>query len=226
MEVISKPQAVAQGLEYYFTGRVCKNGHLSRRLVSNRNCEQCLEAYKKSYYRENVEAYKKRDAAYYRDNKDRILERQKQFFQRNPEAIKQKGLKYRQRNPEKVASIARDNYQRNRTAILDKHKERYRKDPKKAVAKVAVRRARKQNACPPWFDELDNFVWQEAADLARIRCSETGFEWHIDHMIPLAARNVCGLHVGNNCQVIPARLNLWKHNKMILTIPGEWIRHL
>jgi len=45
-------------------------------------------------------------------------------------------------------------------------------------------------------------------------------------MIPLAARKACGLHVASNCQVIPAKLNVSKNNKLILTQPREWIQHL
>ena len=105
-------------------------------------------------------------------------------------------------------------------------KARYEEDPSKATAKVAVRRARQRQAVPIWFHELDEFVWSEAARLARTRSELTGFRWASDHMIPLASRLACGLHVWNNCQVIPEWLNLAKNNKFIITEPCEWIRCL
>ncbi len=226
MEVISKPEAIAQGLDYYFTGKPCKNGHLSRRLVSNRNCEQCLKSYNKSYYLKNAETYKARDAEYYKNNKESVSRRQKQFYEMNPEANRRRRNNYKQKHPEKLAAVMRSNYQRNREAILAKQRERYRREPEKAVAKLAIRRARKQNACPTWFGEIDQLVWNEAADLAKLRSAETGFKWHVDHMIPLAGESASGLHVWNNCQVIPMQLNIWKNNKMVMTDVGEWARYL
>ena len=57
------------------------------------------------------------------------------------------------------------------------------------------------------------FVTKEATNLAKLREEITGFKWHIDHIIPLQGRNVCGFHVWSNLQVIPAVQNLSKGNK-------------
>lgn len=45
---------------------------------------------------------------------------------------------------------------------------------------------------------------KEAAALCRDREAATGFAWHVDHMIPLQAKEACGLHCATNLQVIPA----------------------
>jgi hypothetical protein len=40
-EIISRKEAKASGLRYYFTGKACPQGHLSERLVFNSSCRAC-----------------------------------------------------------------------------------------------------------------------------------------------------------------------------------------
>lgn len=46
---ISKEDAQKQGLKRYFTGLLCKNGHLEERFVSTRQCMQCSRDKAKAY---------------------------------------------------------------------------------------------------------------------------------------------------------------------------------
>lgn len=62
-------------------------------------------------------------------------------------------------------------------------------------------------------DEFTQFVTKEAHDLRVRRNLGTGIEWHVDHVVPLKGKLVCGLHVWTNLRVIPKTLNLRKGNK-------------
>lgn len=102
----------------------------------------------------------------------------------------------------------------------------YRENKKIFFANNARRRARKLSATVLWDLELTDFVEMEAFDLACKRNKVTGIEWDVDHMLPLHGVEVSGLHVWNNLQVIPSKLNNRKKNKMIATNPGEWLGYV
>lgn len=55
-------------------------------------------------------------------------------------------------------------------------------------------------------------AWANLEAIAAIYASAKPGE-HVDHIVPLAGRNVCGLHVENNLHVILARDNIKKSNR-------------
>lgn len=78
----------------------------------------------------------------------------------------------------------------------------------------ALRRANKLRATPVWLteeqlQEIRKFYWL-SQDLRAV----SGEIYHVDHIIPLRGKNVCGLHVPWNLQVIPADINLSKGSSL------------
>lgn len=80
--------------------------------------------------------------------------------------------------------------------------EHYKENKQMYVEKSARRRAAKVQATPIWADK-------EKIKQVYLSCP-TGY--HVDHIIPLNNPLVCGLHVHNNLQCIPAKDNLEKSN--------------
>jgi hypothetical protein len=60
--------------------------------------------------------------------------------------------------------------------------------------------------------ELDEFAFEEAIRLKKLRKSTTKIEWHLDHIVPLNHKTTCGLHNAFNFQVVPAKWNMAKKN--------------
>jgi hypothetical protein len=83
--------------------------------------------------------------------------------------------------------------------------------PEREVAKVQRRNAQKLKAIPSWADP--KAIERHYAN-SRYLTEVTGYQHHVDHIIPLRGENVCGLHVENNLRAIPHYLNTRKGNKL------------
>lgn len=71
--------------------------------------------------------------------------------------------------------------------------------------------ATKIKATPSWADhDAISSVYAECSKLSR----ETGIKHHVDHIVPLRGKNVCGLHVHWNLQILTASENCRKGNRL------------
>ena len=82
----------------------------------------------------------------------------------------------------------------------------------KVLASTRKRQATLINACPSWADHKKIMIIYAVAKFLNDNCIH-GLKYHVDHIIPLRGKNVCGLHVHNNLQVLEAGENLRKHTK-------------
>ena len=118
---------------------------------------------------------------------------------------------YRGDNKYQVATSKRKNYDLKKEHYL-KYASKWRKENKEYCAAYAgFRRAFKLKATPSWAnkEEID-YKYRLASYFDFI---SGGFvKHHVDHIIPLQNKNVCGLHVENNLQILIAQHNLSKHN--------------
>lgn len=90
----------------------------------------------------------------------------------------------------------------------------YRKSNRDKISKWSVeRRVRKIQAMPIWLTEEHNRQIGEFYTLAKECEILTGDKYHVDHIVPLKGKNVCGLHVPWNLQVLPADVNIRKGNR-------------
>jgi len=71
MDVISLNIAREQGLKFYFTGKPCKRGHVSNRLVSGRSCIECQLTNSKDWYKDNKNRNLKNGQNWRKSNKNR-----------------------------------------------------------------------------------------------------------------------------------------------------------
>ena len=167
-------------------------------------CRACWAEYRAK----NNAALTAQKREHYAKNKDRLLlekkeqyplvaaakrEYQKQYAKADPVAAKKRRQDFHTKNPEY-------------------YKEFRRKYPAKVNAKEVRRKAAKLQRTPPWLTDDDHWIIEQAYELSALRTRITGFAWHVDHVIPLLGKNVSGLHVPLNLQVIPGLDNMSKGN--------------
>ena len=137
----------------------------------------------------------------------------KEWYERNKELTKQRAREWAAANPEKRHAIHRKNREKDKESHNARNREWNKQNKPKKAALESKRRAALLQRTPKWLSEDDLWMLEQAYELAALRTSMLGFPWHVDHVIPLQGRQVSGLHVPTNIQVIPATENVRKHNK-------------
>jgi hypothetical protein len=194
--------------------KCCANVQETLTGKTGHKCKKCVAEYNKAY----------REA-----NKERIAAKKAEWKANNTEHVKRKDAEYAANNPDKRAAARKRWIERNPERNIESKKEWLRRNPdkRKAVNKAyaeankecvrlhdANRKARKRSSTLPWLTE-DHLWWmREIYALAIARTEATGVRYEVDHIIPLAGKTVCGLHVPWNLQVIPHAENRAKSNKL------------
>lgn len=194
MQIILKKQAVALGLKKYFTGKPCKQGHISERYVSGGACIECHIIYAKSisekqskYCKEWRIKNKSYTKQYYENNRNKKLSEDRIFYAENKELFYEKRKLWKENNPGRMSFLF------NRWRIKNK---------KIMSAHIANYKSAKIMAVPLWADKnkIIDFYKNKPVGMA------------VDHIVPLRGRTVCGLHVENNLQYLTKEENSRKSN--------------
>lgn len=92
-------------------------------------------------------------------------------------------------------------------------RERHRKNPIICNKQTNKYFANKRRAMPLWLDSDNKWLIDEIYYISSMRTMLTGIKHHVDHIVPLNGKNVSGLHVPWNLQVLNCYDNCKKGNK-------------
>ena len=182
---------------YKTSGRCveCRNSSNGRWLVDNRETARTSSS---QWYWRNVEAVAAAHARWRALNSEVKTASDARWAAANPEARNAISARWRARNPEKARNV----------------QTRWRaRNPAKVAAAASRRRAAILKATPSWLNVRQhlemNYMYEKAAKLRE----KTGDMYHVDHVVPLRGKNVCGLHVPWNLQLLEDADNWRKGNR-------------
>lgn len=161
-------------------------------------CKACRAAYARAKYAENPEHVKRMVRRYRDSNPEKARERTKKWRDRNREHVLAQKKKWRQENVDRMKELEAE-WRRN--------------NPEKRALRARERRGVARQATPAWLTADHQAEMRRFYTLAKEFKLLTGDNYHVDHIVPLRGRRVCGLHVPWNLQVLPSDINMKKGNR-------------
>jgi len=194
----TRKEALKSGVASYFTGRPCKNGHISPRGTSNHECRECSNIRKRTsridpkYIKKEL-LYRKK---YVEENKDKISEAQKIKRKGDPEYFRRKWKKHYDKHAEKYRKRSRD---------------MAKKYPERNAANARNRYALRRYGCK------DRTYAEEIKKLKLLQNNKCIYckkniekDYHADHIMPLY---LGGDNNIDNIQILCPTCNLRKNKK-------------
>lgn len=120
---------------------------------------------------------------------------------------------WKAKNKEKVTDWWSEYRKENRLQLRQNAKKWREVNKGKKNADTAKRFAAKMQRMPKWLTKEEKLRMSCYYQVAAMRTQESGYAWHVDHIVPLRGETVSGLHVPWNLRVIPAQENMNKGNR-------------
>ena len=139
------------------------------------------------------------DAWHYQQNQEKKKKKQSDYRKANPEKARLAVANWVKANPEKKKACDKALYERTKSIYIQRATDRH---------------AKKLNAMPSWLTKEDRNAIAEIYKQCRDRSEADGIQYNVDHIVPLQGKNVCGLHVPWNLQVLTEIDNKRKHNDL------------
>lgn len=217
------------------TTKTCKKG-LHQYDPVLKACPECSRITKKAWAIANPEKVQLSRAVYVEANKEKIKEQKDIYVKENLEKVKASKTKWRQNNlaqhnagnkvwrennPEKAAAAIAAWNKNNPGRKKANYEAWIRDNPDKVNALAAKYKAAKIQRTPSWLTDEHDKKTEFTYTLVKYLQQFSEENLHVDHVIPLQGKNVSGLHVHWNLQILTESENTSKGNKFDGTYDNE-----
>lgn len=197
--------------------RKCTNSFEPKEILSSGWCVLCDRAYRKEWRAANKEKVLKYNTHARTMYPEKLQDSCKKWrVKQGTVKLKELSHKYYSKNVEEKRNKAVLKFHSADKEHIKKIRKVYRKV--KAAKITALNRKRElliKKATPSWLTKEDFAKIETVYEKARWLETITGLKYHVDHVIPIKGKNVCGLHVWENLQLLEVSVNLKKHNKFL-----------
>lgn len=149
---------------------------------------------------------------YYMKHQEKLIQRTRDWEKNNKQRKKESSKQWILKNKTKRQEVCKRYYENNKDKALEATRKWKTNNHNKLLFYASQRRLIKKEAMPAWANvEKIQEIYNIATSMRK-----NGMNVHVDHIVPLRNKLVCGLHVHNNLQILDAKENLSKFNKFSL----------
>lgn len=178
--------------------KACKRSHSYPKHL--KRCPDCEKSNNKRWYEANSEQKKATNKVWYEANKEQDKARKKIWVANNAQQVKTTKKAWYEKNKERHKATMKAWDEANSS---------------KRNAIVAKRKAKKLQATPTWLTQEQLNQIERYYQVAKWVESILEIPIHVDHIVPLQGKEVSGLHVPWNLQLLPASINQSKGNRTL-----------